>query len=70
MRVRAAQAALGHESAPLKPIEPPLDLVAQEYKPLSQLVEEQRRRCDQILSLSLEERAAMISGVGGNGSGD
>ena len=69
VRVRAAQAAIGHESAPLKSVEPPLELVAQEYKPLSQLVEEQRKRCDAYLALSLEERSRLITGVGNDGNG-
>src|SRR6516164_11714400 len=49
VRVRAAQAALGHESAPLKPVEPPLDLVAEPIEPLADVVRRQRARCDRML---------------------
>jgi len=70
VRVRAAQAALGHEAPPLKPVEPPLELVAQEYEPLAVAVERARKRCDQILSLSLEERSRLITGVRNDGNGD
>ena len=74
VRVRAAQAALNVESAPLKSVEAPLDLVAEEVEPLSITVERQRRRADRLPALSLEERSALITGVsndnGGNSSGD
>ena len=72
VRLRAAQAALGVGSAPLKPVEPPLDLVAQEYEPLSVVVERQRARLDKLLSLPLAERERLVRGVAhdGNGSGD
>ena len=43
-RIKAAQAALSHESAPLKAVEQPLDLVAEEIEPLAQVVERQRLR--------------------------
>src|SRR5262249_35757367 len=61
VRVRAAQAALNVESAPLKSIEPPLDLVAEVIEPLSTVVERQRARMNRILSLSLEQRSALIT---------
>jgi hypothetical protein len=44
VRVRAAQAALSHESAPLKPVEAPLDLVAKPVEDLATLVHRRRRR--------------------------
>jgi len=72
-RIRAAQAAIGHESAPLKPTEAPLELSAEPIIPLSQLVEERRRRCDELLALPLSAREALIKGVrrdGGNGGND
>jgi len=71
-RIKAAGLALGHESAPLKPVEPPLDLVAEPYEPLSVVVERQRKRCNAIQSLPLAEREALIRGVSidGNGSDD
>ena len=71
LRLKAAGLALPHETPRLESVPPPIDLVAQECKPLSQLVEERRRRCDALLALPLEERAALIRGVGrddGNGS--
>jgi len=73
VRVKAAQAALNVEKPRLQPVPPPLDLVAEEYEPLSVVVERQRARANRLLSLSLEERAAMISGCSkgdGNGSDD
>jgi hypothetical protein len=71
VRVRAAQAAIGHESAPLKPTEAPLDLVAEPIEPLAVVMERQRARMNKLLALSLEERAAMIPGASGNsGNGD
>jgi hypothetical protein len=72
-RIRAAQAAIGHESAPLKAMEPPLNLVAEEYEPLAVVVERQRARCRALQALPLEERERMVRGVtrdDGNGSGD
>jgi hypothetical protein len=69
--VCAASAALGHESAPLKPVEPAIDATCEEVEPLSQLVERQRARMNRLLALPLEERAAMIPGSGGgNGRND
>jgi hypothetical protein len=50
VRVRAAQAALSHESAPLKPVEAPLDLTVVEVEPLAVTVEKQRARADRMLS--------------------
>ena len=43
-RLKAAGLALGHESAPLKSIEPPLDLVAEPVIPLAELVAKRRAR--------------------------
>jgi hypothetical protein len=74
VRVKAAGLALPHETPRLTPVPPPLDLVAEEIEPLSAVVERQRARCDRLQALSLEERAALITGVsndnGGNGSDD
>ena len=72
VRVRAATAALNVETPRLESVPPPLELVAEPVVPLAQLVEERRRRCDQLLSLSLEERERLVRGVAhdGNGSGD
>ena len=63
VRVRAASAALGVESAPLKSVAPPLELVAQEYEPLSVVVERQRARMNRLLALPLEQRERLIQGV-------
>jgi hypothetical protein len=49
VRVRAAQAALGHESAPLKPTEAPLELVAEVIEPLADVVARQRARSDRMM---------------------
>jgi hypothetical protein len=51
VRVRAAQAALGHESAPLKPVEPAIDATCEEIEPLADVVSRQRKRADQMLAL-------------------
>jgi hypothetical protein len=69
VRVRAAQAALGHESAPLKPVEPAIDATCEEVVPLAELVERQRARMDRLLALPLKERAALFQGVGRDGNG-
>src|SRR6516225_2881443 len=42
VRVKAAGLALSHESAPLKPVEAPLDLVAEPVEPLAEVVRRQR----------------------------
>jgi hypothetical protein len=55
-RLKAAGLALGHESPPLKSVEPPMELVAEEYEPLAVVVERQRKRCDAMQALPLEER--------------
>jgi|SRR6516165_2585162 hypothetical protein len=48
-RIKAAGLALGHESAPLKSVEPPLDLAAQEViEPLADVIARQRARCDRM----------------------
>jgi len=48
------------------------DTVKVEYEPLSVIVARQKKRCDEWMLLSLEEREAMITGVkrDGNGSDD
>jgi hypothetical protein len=72
-RLKAAGLALGVESAPLKSVEPPLELTAEVIEPLSVIVERQRKRCDAIQALPMAERERMIAGVvrrgNGNGSG-
>ena len=77
VRVRAAQAALNVETPPLKSVQPPLDLVAEEYEPLAVVVERQRKRAD---ALQREMRDIQVSPTGavrvlsrkpdGNGSDD
>jgi hypothetical protein len=73
-RIKAATAALPHETPRLTPVPPPLELTAEPYEPLAVLVERQRKRCDAMLALPLEERERLARGVsndnGGNGSGD
>ena len=66
VRVKAAQAALNVEKPRLAPVEAPLNLVAEEIEPLSVVVEKQRARMNRLLSLSLEQRSALITGVGGD----
>ena len=70
-RVRAAQAALQHEKPRLMPEKAPLELTAEPYEPLAVVVE--RKRCDAMQALPLEERERMIKGVvrhDGNGQDD
>jgi hypothetical protein len=72
-RLKAAGLALGVESAPLKSVEPPMELVAEPYEPLAVVVERQRKRCDAMQALPLEERERLVRGVvrhDGNGSDD
>jgi len=72
-RIKAAQAALAHETPSLKPVEAPLELVAEVIEPLAAVVERQRARADRILALPLAERERLIKGAGvsnGNGSDD
>jgi hypothetical protein len=49
VRVRAAQAAIGHESAPLKATEAPIDVVREPDLPLAEVIRLQRARADQML---------------------
>jgi len=63
VRVRAATAALAHESPLLKPVEAPMELVAEVVEPLAVVVERQRARCRQIQQLSVLERERLIRGV-------
>jgi hypothetical protein len=49
VRVRAAQAAIGHESAPLKATEEPIDVVREPDLPLAEVIRLQRARADQML---------------------
>src|SRR6516162_7601893 len=47
-RIKAAQAALPHETPRLTPVPPPLDLVAEEIEPLADLIARQRARVDRM----------------------
>jgi hypothetical protein len=75
-RIKAAGLALPHEKPRLQPVPPAIDATAEEIIPLSELVEQQRKRCDELLALPMSVRAAMIPGSGGgsrnggNGSDD
>jgi hypothetical protein len=71
LRAKCAIGALPHETPRLESVPPPLDLVAEEYEPLSVTVERHRARMTKLLALPLEERAKMIPGsAGGNGGDD
>jgi hypothetical protein len=72
VRVKAAGLALSHESAPLKPVEAPLDLVAEPIEPLAEVVRRQRARADKMLREDPQFQALRDSGylLEGNGSGD
>jgi hypothetical protein len=47
-RLKAAGLALGHESPPLKSVEPPLELTAEVIEPLADVVARQRARADRM----------------------
>jgi hypothetical protein len=74
VRVKAAGLALPHETPRLAPVEPPLELTAEPYEPLADVVARQRARADRIRALPLSVREAMVRGVApnadGNGSDD
>jgi hypothetical protein len=73
-RLKAAGLALGHESPPLKSVEPALDLVPEPSIPIAQLVDQQRARMN---VLHREQRDIEVSPSGivrvlpkpGNGDG-
>jgi hypothetical protein len=74
LRLRAAGLALPHETPRLTPQPPPPELVANvdpdSTLPLAELVAKRRARHEQLMTLSLEQRSALITGVsrsGGNG---
>ena len=72
-RIKAAGLALCHESAPLKPTEPPLDLVAEPVEPLADVIARQRARCDRMLAERRQIKvlpSGQVIELGGNGSGD
>jgi len=48
VRAKAASACLPHEMPRLESVPPPMDLVAEPYVPLAELVEQRRARCDQM----------------------
>jgi hypothetical protein len=70
-RIKAAAASLPFETPKLMPEKAPLDLTAEKpIEPLQDRVVRLMAREDRILSLSLEQRAALIPGVSGrNGNG-
>jgi hypothetical protein len=48
-RIKAAQAALPHETPRLESVPPPLELVAEPIEPLADVVRRQRARADRML---------------------
>jgi hypothetical protein len=70
LRAKAAAAALVCEKPKLLPERAPLELTAESVEPLASLLERQRARCDRLLALSLEERSALIAGVGNENGGN
>jgi len=70
-RIKAAGLALGVETPRLESVPPAIDVTAERVRPLSEIVQEQRARCDAWLALPLEERERMITGVARrDGNGD
>ena len=53
-RLKAAGLALGVESAPLKSVEPPLELTAEPVVPLAELVEQRRARQNRLCPQSAD----------------
>jgi hypothetical protein len=73
-RIKAAQAALPHETPRLNPVPPPLDLVAEPIEPLADLVARQRARADRMmLEPPFSDLPKVVSfrsnGDGSNGNG-
>jgi hypothetical protein len=71
-RLKAAGLALGHESPLLKPVEAPLDLVAEPIEPLADIVRRQRARADKMLREDPQFQALRNNGylLEGNGNDD
>lgn len=76
VRVRAAQAALGVESAPLKAVEPAIDATCEEIIPLAELVTQRRARADRMqreardIQVLPDGTVRVLPKPGGNGSDD
>jgi len=73
VRLRAAIGCLPHELPKIQSVPPAIDVTAEPVRPLSEIVAEQRARCDRLLALPLEERERLIKGVvrhDGNGQDD
>jgi hypothetical protein len=72
-RLKAAGLALGVESAPLKSVEPPLELIAEPVVPLAELVEQRRARQRELEGRPIEVSASgavrILPKPGSNGSG-
>jgi hypothetical protein len=74
-RLKAAGLALGVETAPLKSLEPPLDLVAEKPEPLADLISRQRARME-AMHAAAQDIEVLANGTvrvlpkPGNGSGD
>jgi hypothetical protein len=69
-RIKAAGLALGHESAPLKPTEAPLELNAEPIEPLAEVVRRQRARADRMLLEPPFSDLPQVFSLRGNGNGD
>ena len=71
-RIKAASAALPHESPRLAPVSPPLDLVAEPVIPLADLVAQRRARQNALeppYRLGPDGHSiVLLKGNGGNGS--
>jgi len=73
-RLKAAGLALGVESAPLKSVEPPLELTAEPVVPLAELVEQRRARQNRLCPQSADhlppiEVLPLADGRSRNGNG-
>jgi hypothetical protein len=70
-RLKAAGLALGHETPPLKSVEPPLELTAEPYEPLADVVARQRARADAMRPALLAQCSpGLIAGDGTGGDGN
>jgi hypothetical protein len=76
VRVKAAGLALSYESAPLRPVEAPLDLVAEPIEPLADVVRRQRARVERMereardIEVLPDGTVRVLPKPGSNGSDD
>jgi hypothetical protein len=76
VRVKAAGLALPHEVPRLESVPPPLELTAEPYEPLADVIARQRARCDRMLQETRSIKVLpngqvlLLDDNGGNGGDD